>query len=377
MRNDLIASFSIYRLLLRRKFQYIRITDCILIAAGFAALSYFMNMLLLRGLSGNYGFLTGLLLLFTCVFLGVLAIAGACNRQEMQYLKLTSVRISIPVLLMLYRVLTPLLILHLLLLATLLWGGLKPFSAVLYLKLNGGFLSGLLLFYIVQRLSQRITGRPVQWSNPLASLLSSYPALKKELKFMFSLQRAVPLILVLAVCQLAIFLLKDYPLALLVTVMLTVIFMHDAWTVNLLGLEEEAIKMYLFNQLDVQQLLFKKWATGLILSWIISIANYAVWGLFIRPSAALLLSYLFKITLFNLALSMICSLVGLYFSDFQKRGYYRISLSGILIFAPSAGVLFYIALSSSFALLLTALCISYFFLRTFKDTNTLRGALYD
>lgn len=374
---DILTSLSIYKLLIKKKFEFIRISDFLIIGTGLVALGYLINKLLLKGQSENYESLTYSLLFLTALFIGLLAIAEVYSIHEIKFLLSSSVRRSLPVLLLLIKVLVPLSGANLLMLSVVLWGGLQ-FSVVhLFLELNAGFLAGGASFLGVQYFIIRLRNITFKGAAKQHSFISSHPALKKELLYLSSLQRTIPLAFVVAICQISLFFLRDYPSALLVIIMLIIVFMHDAWTVNLLGLEENSINLYLFNQLDIRQLIFIKWSTCFVVTFIISTVNYFVWSIWFRPSTSLMLSQLTRLMLFNLSLSLIGILLGLYFSDFLKKGYYRIQLSGILIFAFSTAILFYLTLSYVPAILIALCCITIFSLKIFKNSNIIRGALYD
>lgn len=203
---------------------------------------------------------------------------------------------------------------------------------------------------------------------------SKVPVIKKELTLMFRLQRCVPLLIFFICGQFCYLFLYHLKMDAFIFVPLVfVLLMHDTWTLNLIGLEESAINLYIYSGLPLKKLIVTKWMLGFFIVTFIAAGNYLIWCLYYQFHITAIAANLLLIILFSFLTSSLNILIGIYFADFAKASYYRITFKGIVA-AVFFVLLLIISYFNSFSLLIIETVLATFLLLSLlKSEEKLRG----
>ncbi|MEK4801445.1 hypothetical protein MHI02_07775 [Oceanobacillus sp. FSL K6-0118] len=209
------------------------------------------------------------------------------------------------------------------------------------------------------------------------TILSGNPIIKKELILLFNPQRIVPLTILLVVGQIGFLLESKLPfnVILLVTLILVTL-MHDAWTLNIIGLEESTIYLYKYTGVSSKKLIVKKWFICFSLVFLFGLSIYLFWSIYYNLSVVDITNDIFQLVMFNFVISIIYIFIGLKFSDFNSRTYYRINMVGVIISGISMLSVFGSLLISGKLLLIEAIILGIIFVRVFYHEKTVRSVLY-
>lgn len=206
------------------------------------------------------------------------------------------------------------------------------------------------------------------------AFISKNPILKKEFLLMFRFQRIFPLTIVFICAQYIFYILHGLkPNAVLIVALIIVTLMHDAWTLNSIGLEESAIKLYLYSRLPLKKLVSTKWMFCFLLTSLIGASDYIFWSIYYNEHTINIIQNTLILFLFSFLTSTLYIYIGIFFSDFDRRSYYRINLKGIIASVVCVILLFLSYFISVKLLLIESLIITFQLIRLLKSEKKLRS----
>lgn len=206
------------------------------------------------------------------------------------------------------------------------------------------------------------------------SFITRKPILKKELVVMFGFQRIIPLIILLICGQFCFYIIHELKLdAFVVITLILIALMHDTWTLNIVGLEESTIYLYIYSRLSLKKLVFTKWFICFSIVSFIGICDYIFWGIYYGEPIIKVVHNVLILLLFSFLTSVLYIFIGIYFSDFNRRTYYRINIKGIVVSVVCVILLFSSYLISVNLLVIEALLISFLLIKLLGSEEKLRS----
>lgn len=203
--------------------------------------------------------------------------------------------------------------------------------------------------------------------------LSKKPVLKKELFLLLQFQRILPLAFVLICAQFVFYILNGVKSDFILIIALIIVgIMHDAWTLNSIGLEESTIKLYLYSRLPLKKLISTKWMFCFMLTTLIGAINYVFWGIYYNEDTINIIQNTLILILFSYLMSTLYICIGIFFTDFDRRTYYRINLKGIIACIVCVILLFLTYFISVNFLLIESVLITFPLLKLLNSEEKLR-----
>ncbi|MBY0594972.1 hypothetical protein [Bacillus bingmayongensis] len=204
--------------------------------------------------------------------------------------------------------------------------------------------------------------------------ISKKPILKKELVVMFRFQRIFPLLILLIGGQFCFYITHELKLdAFVVITLILIAMMHDTWTLNIIGLEESTIYLYIYSRLPLRRLVFTKWFICFSVVSFLGICDYIFWSIFYSEHVVKMMQNVLILMLFSFLTSVLYILISIHFSDFNRRTYYRINVKGIMVSVVCVILLFSSYLISVNLLIIEALLISFLLIKKLSSEEKLRS----
>lgn len=418
-----MVAVSLFKTLLKGKIRRaFKLSDFIILLLGMLVMAY--------AITGFYPFVAGLYqslnLNLICLLIG--AIIGITislnhyNKEELQFLFLQTYNIQIISWYHILKMLIPLLGISCILFVSLFWCRSSSIISVLelHIEIILGYVLGGNLFFLFN-LSKRyrvfncisnllilipscfkgylgikiITGlffiffflkfSKYNWEGYLyykynlrqqkqRFFITRKPILKKELVVMFRFQRILPLLILLVCGQFCFYIVHELKLdAFVVIALILIALMHDTWTLNIVGLEESTIYLYIYSRLPLKRLVFTKWLICFSMVSFIGICDYAFWSIYYGDPIIKMVQNVLILLLFSFLTSVLYIFISIYFSDFNSRTYYRINIKGVIVSAVCVILLFSSYLISINLLIIESLLIVFLLIKLLSSEEKLRS----
>ena len=424
MNKDLFIAINLFKLLLIKKFKQIwKISDGIIVLIGIFFVSYSLTKLYSFVVSTNLPINLNFTYILIGTILGITIFSNQYNQEELKFLFLQTYNIPMLSWYYILNILFPLLgIIFMFVMSLFLWNGSITFILNFHIEIIlGYFVEGNLSYYfnlskkmkIISSMSNLLILVPSCINGYLEIKIitgiffiilvlkfSSYnlkgymtrkhslkkkqqiyfcskkPVLKKELIIMFKFQRFFPLLILLVGSQFVFYITKELNLGNFVIItLILIILMNDTWTLNIIGLEESTIFIYVYSQLSLKKLILFKWLNCFSLISVISIFNYILWGVYYNASINII--NIIILIMFNYLISINYICISIYFADFNRRTYYRVNIKGIIVSVICTIFIFCSYLISVKLVIVEILLITFIFIKLIKTVDKLRSFFYN